>query len=136
MIYLTLTTILNKLIEKYIINMYINSTIIPLQPWMTSFVILPPFSKVLNISIRSGSMFIMYSSTTYDNKLTGGNSKTYNIRVLLGLEISNQQIPDGFKFLNTIKTIENDIVEYYHIFIDEVMSLSEIRDSKIDEVIN
>lgn len=101
------------------------------------FIKCPAFSKILNIQIKNSMLNIIYQSNEYVNIYeNNGEFKTFTFIVISGLIQNNTTIPDSFEYFDTIKTLEDDRVEYYHIFIQETKSLKEIRDNKIDELMN
>lgn len=121
---------------------YINTTSCSFSDYVsgtsTTFIKCPPFSKILNIQIRNWMLNITYQSDEYVNVYNGNFSdfKTFNFIVLTGLNQNNKSIPDFFEYFDTIKVFEDERVEYYHVFIQEIKTLQEIRDSKIDELMD
>jgi hypothetical protein len=119
--------------------MYINTASINVDTYGTPFISCPAFSKVLHIHVKHNQLVITYSSeqmiNTYNN-VSDGTFKTFQFKVLKGLHQNNTHIMMGFEYFNTIRISEDDMVEYYHIFINEIKSLAEQRDNKIGEVIS
>lgn len=118
--------------------MYINTTSISIDTYGVQFINCPAFSKILHIHIKSNQLVITYSSelfiNTYNNN-NDGTFKTFQFKVLRGLHQNNANVMMGFEYFDTIRISEDDMVEYYHIFINETKSLAEQRDNKIGEVV-
>jgi len=85
-------------------------------------------------------LMITYSSESYVNATSSQSNdpsyKTFLFKVLKGIYQSNTVIMDGFEYFQTIKKEDDDVVEHYHVFIQDIKSLAEQRDSKIGEVMN
>jgi hypothetical protein len=63
--------------------------------------------------------------------------KTFYFKVLVGLSQSNTSMDVGYEYLTTIRIIEDDeISQYYHIFMLEHKTLDEVRDEKLDKLMD
>ncbi len=118
--------------------MYIHTFVVNLNTYDKMFINCPEYSKVVNIAIRSGQLYITVTSESYVNLYNGYDSitKTFNIKVLLGIQQNNTHIEKGYKFYNLLRTEINDIIEYYYVFVEEIKTVAELRDGKIDEIMN
>ena len=118
--------------------MYIHTHSIQYDTYNSSFLSCPPYSKILNIIIKNGNLIITFSSEQYvtTNYNNSYSNKTFYFKVLTGLHQNNTSIPPDYQYHSTLRVQENDMIEYYHIFIHEIKSADELRDSKINEVIN
>lgn len=121
---------------------YINTTSCSFSDYINgssnTFIKCPPFSKILDIQVRNYMLNITYQSPDYVNVYNSNFSdfKTFNFIVLVGLTQNNKSIPDFFEYFDTIKVFEDERVEYYHVFIQEIKTIQEIRDGKIDELMD
>ena len=121
---------------------YINTTSCSFSDYVsggsTNFIKCPPFSKILNIHIRNWMLNITYQCDEYVNIYNSNfpDFKTFNFIVLIGLTQNNKSIPDFFEYFDTIKVFEDERVEYYHVFVQEIKTVQEIRDGKIDELMD
>jgi hypothetical protein len=107
------------------------------MPYGDSTLSLPDFSKILNIHIRNDMMAITYSSPNMINTFdTSSHHKRFNFRIIKGNYITNQHVVDDFKFFTTLRYEEFDTINYHNIFIEEIKSISELRDGKINEIID
>ena len=106
------------------INSYLYNTTIPIN--------CPTFSKILKIFVRGDQMFVIFSSPI---PFSSNQSKRFDIKVLTGLYQLDTIVDDKFTYYDTIRTENSDRIEYYSIFYQEIKSLEELRDGKIDEII-
>lgn len=112
--------------------MYIHTSTIPFH---TTFIKCPPYSKILHFHISGSQYHITFQSEEYVGNAES-DWKTFNIKVLNGINLNNQSIPNTYEHFTTIRHQDNDFIDYYHIFIDEIKSLSEQRDGKIGEIMD
>ena len=100
---------------------------------------LPPYSKLLNIHIvGKDEMNLIFESPSMDTNNYGNygsDKKTFTFEILSGLYQDNNIIDEKFVYHDTIRVQESDFIEYYHIFYDEGKSISEIRDEKLEDII-
>ena len=95
----------------------------------------PPFSKLLNVLVCSGEMNLIFESTESSNNGLN-NLKTFNFKVIDGLVQQDTYIDERWEYFDTIRTQDGDIIEYYHIFYEEIKTLQETRDNKLQEIID
>lgn len=117
--------------------MYIQTSTLPINSYNdTSFILCPPYSKILHVCVRRDDLIITYSSDLYvDIYGSKDNWKKFNFLVINGLQHNNTNIKDEFDYFNTIRVEESDFIDYYHIFIQEVKSVAEMRDVKIESIV-
>lgn len=113
--------------------MYIHTSTIPSH---SDCIKCPPYSKILHFHIRNGQYVITFQSEQYVGYNTESDWKTFNIKVLTGVMLSNASIPNTYEHFTTIRYQTEDFVDYYHIFIEEIKSISEQRDGKIGEIMD
>ena len=92
----------------------------------------PDFSRLLDISISGIYLVGIFESPQISNN---SDVKKFNIKVIMNLYPDNFAIDESYIYLKTIRLESNDYIDYYHIFVEEVKSLSEIRDEAIDSII-
>jgi len=98
-----------------------------------------PYSKVIHVHIKSGYLIVTYSSEMYSSGNIGIGSdphKTFNFRVLTGLTQNNTPMDRGYEYLTTIRVSEDEMVQYYHIFMMEHKTLDEVRDDKLNKLMD
>lgn len=121
-----------------------------IQNWVnqTQMIWLPDFSEILDISFDiSGSQLNILYQYNYD--LAGSNQKMFNIWLIDSTNI----IPppsDFYKFFGTTdrrhieinlananggRIIPHDEVRKYYIFIEEIKTVAENRDEKLNEIL-
>lgn len=113
--------------------MYIHTSTIPTH---STFIKCPPYSKILHFHIRNGQYHITFQSESYVGYSPESDWKTFNILILNGIMLNNSSVPNTHEYFTTIRYQDDDFVEYYHIFLEEIKSLSEQRDSKIGEIMD
>lgn len=113
--------------------MYIHTSTIPLTE---TFIKCPAYSKILHIHIKNNQYVITFKSESYVGYNSDNDWKKFNIKTLGGLMQNNQHLTDNFEYFTTIRVVEDDFIDYYHIFIEEVKSVAELRDNKIDEIMD
>ena len=96
----------------------------------------PPYSKLLNIHIKQNFLYVTYKSDIYVTNYVEHNWKTFEFIILKGLILSNSLIQNQYEYFDTIRVLEDDIVEYYHIFVNEIKSIEEERDNKIESLMD
>lgn len=116
---------------------YISTRNVFLDQYNTMSCQVPPFSKLLNILVSGGSskeLNLIFEST--ETSSGSNNSKTFNFKAISGLEQQDNYIDDRWIYFDTIRLQDGDWIDYYHIFYEEIKTLQETRDSKLDEIIN
>ena len=78
--------------------------------------------------------FIFESSESSNNGMY--NDKQFNFKVITGLQQYDTYIDERWRYFDTIRTQEGDVIEYYHIFFEEIKTLKETRDYKLQEIID
>jgi hypothetical protein len=112
--------------------------------------IIPAYSKILNIVYGNEQFTILYE---YDSNET--ETKSIMIQFWDGVSSSFYETNYGFKYWGTVTNFNpilssvssgmgthanisldiTNITKYFHVFIQEIPSISEIRDRKIEEII-
>lgn len=120
-----------------------------IQNWInqTQSVFLPEFSEILDISFdESYDLNILYQ---WNYELSGTNQKMFNIWII---DSKNIMTPpsDFYKFFGTVekrlsevnlaysnngRVIPIDIITKYYIFIEEIKTISENREEKLNEIL-
>ncbi len=121
---------------------YINTSSIPINYYGLTTLRCPKFSKILHVHITQGNTIkITYSSELFvsqsDDKVNGtGNYKSINFMILSGLHFDNVKMAESFEYFSTIRTEFNDIIEFNYIFIENIKTLDERRESTLIEVLD
>lgn len=97
-----------------------------------------PYTELLNISIRGSKLILLfkgdYNCTNPHNNYQ--EKKTFTIKVIKGDYISNFEIGDDFEYHSTIRRENDDCIEYYNIFYIERKTLDELRNDKLNDIID
>lgn len=97
-----------------------------------------PYTELLNISIRGSKLILLfkgdYNCTNPHNNYQ--EKKTFTIKVIKGDYISNFEIGDDFEYHSTIRRENDDYIEYYNIFYIERKTLDELRNDKLNDIID
>jgi len=116
---------------------YISTRNVFLDEYNTMSCQVPPFSKLLNIIVIGGSskeLNLIFEST--ETSTGTNNSKTFNFKAISGLTQKDNYIDDRWVYFDTIRLQDGDWIDYYHIFYEEIKTLQETRDSKLEEIIS
>lgn len=114
---------------------YISTRNVWIDQYNTMSCQVAPFSKLLNVIVIGGEMELIFeSSESSDSGIN--NTKTFNFKVLTGLSQNDTYIDERWEYFDSVRTQEGDIIEYYHIFFEEIKTTQELRDNKIEEIIN
>lgn len=113
----------------------------------TQSVYLPEFSEILDISCDdSGDMNILYQ---WDYELSGTNSKMFNVWIIDSKNIISPP-SDFYKFFgsaekrysevnlansNNGRVIPIDTITKYYIFVEEIKTISENREEKLNDIL-
>lgn len=121
-----------------------------IQYWVnnTQIIYLPDFSEILDISFdeHASNLSILYQ---WDYELSGTNQKIFNIWIIDSKNI----IPppsDFYKFFGSVekkfsevnlgnsnngRVITTDITTKYYIFVEEIKTISESREEKLNDIL-
>lgn len=116
--------------------MYIHTSSMPIDWYGKTTIKCPPYSKPLHIHIRNQMLYLTFRSETYVSSYVESNWKTFDFIILQNLIQNNSNVPNGFEYFETIKMTDDDVINYYHLFIQENISVEEQRDGKITELMN
>jgi hypothetical protein len=104
-----------------------------IQNWVnqTQTIWLPDFSEILDISFDEwgANINILYQ---YSYELAGTNQKMFNIWIMDSKNICSPP-SDFYKFY---KSVEKRFNTKYYIFIEEIKTLAENRDDKLEKVLH
>jgi hypothetical protein len=114
---------------------YISTRNIFLDEYNITSCQVPPFSKLLNVLINSRELNLVFESPE-SSQAGMNNDKTFNFKIISGLIQQDTYIDERWKYFDTIRTQEGDVIDYYHIFFEEIKTLQETRDSKLQEIID
>ena len=92
-----------------------------------------PYTKLLNLLIIKSELIGIFSTEGYNN---WNGLKTFNFRIMRGVSQFNNYIDDDYIFFDTIKVVDDETIEFYHLFFHEIKTLDETRDKKIDNFLN
>lgn len=121
-----------------------------IQNWVnqTQIVHLPEFSEILDISFDEwgSNLNILYQ---YDYQLSGSDSKMFNIWIIDSKNIISPP-SDFYKFFKSVekrfsevnlansnngRVITNETMTKYYIFIEEIKTVAENREEKLNEIL-
>ena len=120
-----------------------------IQNWVnqTQMVHLPEFSEILDISFDVGNnLNILYQ---YDYQLSGIDSKMFNIWIIDSKNIISPP-SDFYKFFGSVekrfsevnlansnngRVISIDTITKYYIFVEEIKTIAENREEKLNEIL-
>lgn len=94
----------------------------------------PSYSKILAIFIKSKILYVTFQSEYYITYDYDSSWKSFKFKIITGFSQNNHNIPSCYDYLDTIRVEEYDTIEYYYVFVEEIKSLSERRDSKINTI--
>lgn len=114
---------------------YISTRNLFIDQYNTMTCTVPPFSKLLNVIVIGNEMEFIFESIESSNH-GSNNGKQFNFKVITGLHQKDTYIDERWEYFDTIRTQEGDFIEYYHIFFEEIKTLQETRDSKLQEIID
>jgi hypothetical protein len=122
-----------------------------IQPWLnqTQSIWLPDFSEILDMSFDEwgANINILYQ---YSYELAGTNQKMFNIWIIDSNNIMSppsdfynffgsvekRQIEINLANANNGRIIPMDIITKYYIFIEEIKTVAENRDDKLEKVLH
>jgi len=108
------------------------------QEHLDTFVNVEPYTELLNVSIR-GSKLVLLFKGDYNCTNTHNNyeeKKSFTFKVVRGDYINNLEISENFEYHSTIRRENDDHIEYYNIFYEERKTLDELRDDKLNDIID
>ena len=108
------------------------------QEHLDTFVNVEPYTELLNVSIR-GSKLVLLFKGDYNCTNTHNNyeeKKNFTFKVIRGDYINNIEISENFEYHSTIRRENDDHIEYYNIFYEERKTLDELRDDKLNDIID
>ena len=109
--------------------------------------LIPAFSKILNFFVLHNTLYLLYQESEDLQEI----NKTIIVEIRIGSHLDSF-IPDMYKYWGTITesnpvlsthvsgssnfqiNIIND-TSIFHIFVDEILPLCEIRDKKLEQII-
>lgn len=114
--------------------------------------IIPAYSEILNFIIDNDNLIIIYSEIQ-DSFTT--DTKTIDLAIIKGTTFNGVPIPPYYKYKTSLKknvprldaiasnggpniNINFNIIdncEYYHIFVNEIISIAEKRDKILSEIV-
>ena len=115
---------------------------------MASFAI-PPYSKILNVLIEYSTFTIIYEYDTIDE--INENKKQFMFRIIKDKDLNFSEW--GYEYYKTIiqedppqlsnyssgnqinLSIISGIKKYYHIFVNEIKSTEELREDKLENIL-
>lgn len=95
----------------------------------------PPFSKLINVVVVSRDVRLIFESPESSDNGTN-NNKTFNFKFLGGLDQNDTYIDERWEYFNTYRVQDGDDIDYYHVFFEEIKTLQETRDNKLQEIID
>lgn len=117
---------------------YINSKEIDINLFsQTTTLRCPKFSEILNVHVKGSKLIITYSSISNTNLDNNENSyKSVNFKILYGLYLNNSIVDDSYEYFNTLKVEQDDTINFYHIFIENIKTLDEKRELKLVDILD
>ena len=119
--------------------MYINTSSLSfdIYGYSPTYMSCLPYTKILHLIIKGSSLIVTSSSESHVGYNHSDHTKQFNFKVLKGLYQNNSHITESdYEYHSTLRVEENDMIEYYHIFVQEIKSLDELRDSKIERIVD
>jgi hypothetical protein len=108
------------------------------QEYLDTFVNVEPYTELLNVSIRGSKLVLLfkgdYNCTNPHNNYE--EKKSFTFKVVRGDYINNLEISENFEYHSTIRRENDDHIEYYNIFYEERKTLDELRDDKLNDIID
>jgi hypothetical protein len=108
------------------------------QEHLDTFVNVEPYTELLNVSIRGSKLVLLfkgdYNCTNPHNNYE--EKKSFTFKVVRGDYINNLEISENFEYHSTIRRENDDHIEYYNIFYEERKTLDELRDDKLNDIID
>jgi hypothetical protein len=109
--------------------------------------LIPAVSKILNFFVLHNTLYLLYQESETLNEI----NKTIRVEIIKGTHVDDF-IPDLYKYWGTItesspvlstlvsgsSNFQMNIVNntsIFHIFVDEILPLCEIRDKKLEQII-
>ena len=128
---------IKKLISLSTKMSYIHTSSMPIDYIGKNTVIkCPPYSKLLHVHIKQNFLYATYKTEQYVTNYPEHNWKSFEFIVIRNLVVANQPIQKEYEYVDTIRSLEDDMVSYYHVFVNEVKSIEEQRDSKIETLMD
>jgi len=108
------------------------------QEHLDTFVNVEPYTELLNVSIRGSKLVLLfkgdYNCTNPHNNYE--EKKSFTFKVVRGDYINNLEISENFEYHSTIRRENDDHIEYYNIFYEERKTVDELRDDKLNDIID
>lgn len=116
---------------------YISTLETAISEYNDTFINVLPYTKLLNVNIKNGQLSLLfqgdYNCTNPSN--TYGPLKSFTFKVIKGNYLNNVSVDEIFEFHSSIRSINDDFIEYYNIFFIENKTTDELRDDRISEII-
>lgn len=112
---------------------YLNTKNITLAEHSVMSLSVSPYTKLVNVKVKNGELLAIFLSEQIDN---WSNSKIFNFKVIRGQYQTNIYIDSFYNYFDTVKIIDDERVEWYHIFYQEIKTIEESRNERIDTFLN
>lgn len=112
---------------------YINTKTVPITDYSIMSVFVRPYSRLLKVMIKRKELILLFIS---ENHKGGENTKLFNFKLIKGIYQTDSYIDNEYDFFDTIRVVDDDNIDYYHVFYQEIKTINEERNEKIDNFLN